>query len=62
MLSEMELSGPADIDFGIDEIEDEDSEFDDDDDADEEDEDDEDFDFEGVGHCFIYAIRLLEAT
>lgn len=49
MLSEMELSGPVDIDLGIDEIEDEDSEFDDDDDddANEEDEDDEDFDFEG---------------
>ena len=62
MLSEMELTGPAEIDFGIEEIEDEDSELDDDNgDDDEEDEDDEDDDFAEVGHCFVYAVRLLEA-
>ncbi|KAJ4705940.1 Pentatricopeptide repeat (PPR) superfamily protein [Melia azedarach] len=41
MLKEMELSGPSDIDFGIDEIEDEDSDVEDDEeDEDEEDEED----------------------
>ncbi|KAL8153471.1 hypothetical protein V2J09_011231 [Rumex salicifolius] len=45
MMSEMEISGPATIDFGIEEIEDEDSDFDDDDD--DEDDDDEDDDLEG---------------
>lgn len=44
MLSEMELSGPTAIDFGIEEIDEEDSDFDEDDD---EDEDDEDDDFDG---------------
>ncbi|CAO2838740.1 unnamed protein product [Amaranthus hypochondriacus] len=43
MLNDMELSGPATIDFGIEEIEEEDSDFD----EDEEGEDDENDEFEG---------------
>ncbi|XP_062120316.1 uncharacterized protein At3g49140-like [Humulus lupulus] len=46
MISEMELSGPSEIDFGIDEIEDEDS--DDEDEEDEEDEETDDYDSDWV--------------
>ncbi|KAL9237351.1 hypothetical protein vseg_011911 [Gypsophila vaccaria] len=52
MLSEMELSGPASIDFGVEEIGEEDSDFDDDDednDDDDDDDDDEDGDDEFEG-------------
>lgn len=35
MISELDLSGPTEIDFGFEEIEDEDSDMDDDDDEDE---------------------------
>ncbi|XP_021765009.1 uncharacterized protein At3g49140-like [Chenopodium quinoa] len=41
ILSEMELSGPATIDFGIEEIDEEDSDFDEDEDEGEDDDDDE---------------------
>lgn len=42
MISEMELSGPSEIDFGIDEIEEEDSDVEDEDD--EEDDENDDYD------------------
>lgn len=42
MLNEMELTGPAEIDFGIEEIEDEDSDLDYEDDENDDDDDDED--------------------
>ena len=49
MINDMELSGPSEIDFGIDEIEDEDSDVEDDDDDDDDDEDnDEDDDYDTV--------------
>ncbi|RVW41910.1 Uncharacterized protein CK203_081550 [Vitis vinifera] len=46
MLNEMELTGPAEIDFGIEEIEDEDSDIDYEDDENDDDDDDEDEDDE----------------
>ncbi|KAF3432926.1 hypothetical protein FNV43_RR24028 [Rhamnella rubrinervis] len=42
MLSEMDMSGPSEIDFGIEEIEDEDSDVEDDDGEEDEDDDDDD--------------------
>ena len=48
MLNEMELTGPAEIDFGIEEIEDEDSDLDYEDDENDDDDDDEDEDDEQV--------------
>lgn len=44
MLNELELSGPSEISFGIEEIEDEDSDFDDDEAGEDEDEDGDDYD------------------
>ena len=59
MLSDMELSGPATIDFGIEEIEEEDSDFD----EDEEGENDENDEFDGVGPlvhiCFEFSVNGL---
>ena len=43
MIDEMELSGPSEIDFGIEEIEDEDSDVEDDDEDEEEEDDDDDY-------------------
>ncbi|KAL5567883.1 hypothetical protein UlMin_024458 [Ulmus minor] len=48
MIDEMELSGPSEIDFGIEEIEDEDSDVEDDEDEEEEDDDDDDYDTDWV--------------
>jgi hypothetical protein len=45
MINDRELSGPSEIDFGIEEIEDEDSDVEDDDD---EEDDDEDADYDTV--------------
>ncbi|KAL2922084.1 hypothetical protein RDABS01_013575 [Bienertia sinuspersici] len=57
ILSEMELSGPATIDFGIEEIEEDDSDFNEDD---EEGDDDGDDDFEGViGLIFLKLKRTM---
>lgn len=42
MINDMELSGPSEIDFGIDEIEDEDSDVEDEDEDEDNDEDDDD--------------------
>lgn len=56
MLSEMELSGPSEIDFGIEEIEDEDSDVEVDDDEEEDDENnDEDEDYDTVRMTFCFA-------
>uniref|UniRef100_A0A803PQA1 Pentatricopeptide repeat superfamily protein n=1 Tax=Cannabis sativa TaxID=3483 RepID=A0A803PQA1_CANSA len=48
MISEMELSGPSEIDFGIDEIEDEDSDDEDEDDGEDEETDDYDSDWVAI--------------
>ncbi|KNA07068.1 hypothetical protein SOVF_175310 [Spinacia oleracea] len=48
VLGEMELSGPASIDFGIEEIEEEDSDFDEDGEEGEDDDDDDEFDGDWV--------------
>ena len=50
MISEMELLGPSEIDFGIDEIEEEDSDVED---EDEEDENDDDYDTVGPAFNFF---------
>lgn len=56
MLNEMELSGPSEIDFGIEEIEDEDSDVEVDDDEEEDDENnDEDEDYDTVRMTFCFA-------
>lgn len=49
MISEMDLSGPSEIDFGIEEIDDEDTE--DLDDSDEDEDEDENEDYDSV--CFF---------
>ncbi|KAJ7969869.1 Pentatricopeptide repeat (PPR) superfamily protein [Quillaja saponaria] len=48
MISEMDLTGPSDIDFGIEEIEDEDSDVEDDNDKEEEDDEDDNYDSDWV--------------
>lgn len=49
MISEMDLSGPSEIDFGIEEIDEEDSEgFDDSDEEDEDEDENENEDYDSV--------------
>lgn len=48
MMNEIEVSGPAEIDFGIEELGDEDSDFEEEEEEDGEDDDDEDDDYEEV--------------
>lgn len=47
MMNELDLSGTADIDFGIEEIEEDDSDFEEDDDDDDENDDDDDDEDDG---------------
>jgi len=56
MISEMDLSGPSEIDFGIEEIDDQDTDDLDDsdveDDVDENEDENEDYDSVWIFHCF----------
>lgn len=53
MIKEMELPGPSEIEFGIEEIEGEDSDAEDD----EEDEEEEDDSYDDV--CFLFLVRFI---
>lgn len=53
MISEMDLSGPSEIDFGIEEIDDEDTEDVDDNNEDEDEDEDENEDYDSVSF-FLY--------
>lgn len=57
MISEMDLSGPSEIDFGIEEIDDEDTEDVDDNNEDEDEDEDENEDYDSVS--FFYIILKL---
>lgn len=59
MISEMDLSGPSEIDFGIEEIDEEDTE--DLDDSDEDEDEDENEDYDSVCFFFFFFIYHSEA-
>jgi len=59
MISEMDLSGPSEIDFGIEEIDDEDTEdLDDSDEGDEDEDENENEDYDSVWQL-LYHLRLI---
>jgi len=59
MISEMDLSGPSEIDFGIEEIDDENTEdLDDSDEGDEDEDENENEDYDSVWQL-LYHLRLI---